>query len=759
MATAGTVTIKLDGDSATLIRELNKANQASKSTFGEIKREAAQVAAKFAVIATAAAGAFVALTKASFESIDQLAKVSDRLGVSTEAMRTLQVAADLAGVSQDMLTKSLQKQQKALVDAADGAGTSGQAFARLGLNAQALINMPVDQQFATIAEALAGVDNVARRNALAFEIWGSKAGEMINLAMGGTAGMEELKQLLEDLNVTVSRFDASKIEQANDAVSLAKLAFQGLGNTIAIAVAPYVTALANDFTDAGRSSGGFAKEVDSAMRFAANAAGFVGDAVLGLKIIFKGAAAVILQVGSVIIEAFAGMGGAINLVLIQPILNGLAKITGAAAVMADAVGLDSLAASAKSAQDSLRGMASAVSDGLVGAREVAANMRGAAGDLADEISDALNQQLPSEAIDEWFAKAKKAADEAAAKMQNAPDPKGGNDGAGAGAFKNTYAQTLVAPKIDVPKIDMPTMPYLDPEFVRGAADLSAQQYLEAWQLANEQRLVAENELRSTLFASDEEAGVALIELAAAQARQKVIAEFEARGQAVSETGETADPAQQAEFELAVKEQMLSSEADLLNRRLAMQQQFGGQYLNLQKSIATLMGKTWADGHKKTLANMAGFAGSAMSITQSLFGQNKKVAIAMAVIDTLRMAVRAGADTPGPWPIKAAAIAAALASGYAQVSSIKSTNIGGGGGVGGVGGGLGGAPTSQPISNATNNEQENRRSAIQVVFQGDVVGWDDFMRDRFVSSLRDLVDGNDVILFGSNSRQAAEIRGG
>jgi hypothetical protein len=147
----------------------------------------------------------------------------------------------------------------------------------------------------------------------------------------------------------------------------------------------------------------------------------------------------------------------------------------------------------------------------------------------------------------------------------------------------------------------------------------------------------------------------------------------------------------------------------------------------------------------------------MSITQSLFGQNKKVSIAMAIISTLQGA--ANALSTVPYPANIAAAATVLANGFAQVNSIRSTNIGSTGGGGSVSGSAGSAPTTQPISNATNDTQESRRSAIQVVFQGDVVGWDDFMRDRFVSSLRDLVDGNDVILFGSNSRQAAEIRGG
>jgi hypothetical protein len=767
MATAGTVTIKLDGDSATLIRELNKANQASKSTFGEIKREAADVAAKFAVIATAAAAAFAMLTKASFDSIDQLAKTADRLNVTTESLRTLQVAADLAGVSQEMLTKSLQKQQKALVDASDGLVTAERAFARLGLNVQALIELPADQQFAAIADAIASVDNVTRRNALAMEIWGARASEMINFAASGSAGIAELSTLLDDLNVTVSRFDASQIEQANDAVGVAKLAFEGLGNSIAVAVAPMVQGLAEDFTDAAREANGFQSEVSQVVDKLVSAGAVAMNVGEGIGLAFGVVADVIQGVVYTVLGAFTSafrtIGELFRVVVVTPILAGLQQILDASAALGRFVGFDSMAEGAASASAAIQGVRDSLKNASDSAATAGRNMVGFGleqfGDASDSVLEKFETEWSGSAWERRYAGYVQASKDAAAAAAASMGGGGGLDVSGdpTKPGRNLYAQTLIAPKIDVPEIDMPKMPHLDPAVAREMADLSAQQYLESWQLANEQRRVAEEELRATLFQSDEQAGVALIELAAAQAREKVIAEWEARGQAISETGETADPAQQGEFELAVKEEMLASEADLLNRRLAMQQTFGGQYIGLQKSISALMGKTWADGHKKTLANTATFASATMSITQSLFGQNKKVAIAMAIISTLQGA--ANALSTVPYPANIAAAATVLANGFAQVNSIKSTNVGStstGGSVGG--GGLGSAPTAQPISNATNNEQENRRSAIQVVFQGDVVGWDDFMRDRFVSSLRDLVDGNDVILFGSNSRQAAEIRG-
>lgn len=767
MATAGTVTIKLDGDSATLIRELNKANEASKSTFGSIKREAADVAAKFAVIATAAAAAFAALTKASFESIDQLAKTADRLAISTEALRTLQVAADLAGVSQELLTKSLQKQQKALVDAADGSETAARAFARLGLDVQALINMPADQQFYVIAEALNQVDNATRRNALAMEIWGARAAEMINFAAGGSAGAAELRDLLDDLNVTVSRFDASKIEQANDSVSVAKLAFEGLGNSIAVAVAPLVQGLAKDFTDAAREANGFQSQVGKVVDDLVSAVGIAMNVTEGIGLAFGTVAdviqGVVYAVAGAVTSAFRTMGELFRIVVVTPILAGLQKILEASAALGRFVGFDAMAEGGAAAAASIQNLRDSLKAASDSASTAGRNMVGFGleqfGDAFGNITKKFETEWSGSEWTRRYAGYVEASKNAAAAAAEAMQGGGTLDVSGdpTKAGRNLYAQDLIAPKIDLPEIDMPKLPYLDPEFVRAASELSAQQYLEQWQLANAQRVVAEEELKATLFQSEEDAGIALIELAAAQAREKVIAEWQARGQAISETGETADPTQQAEFELAVQEQMLASEGDLLNRRLAMQQQFGGQYLNIQRSITALMGKTWADGHKKTLQNTATFAGATMNIVSSLFGQNKKVSIAMAIISTLQGAANALSSVP--FPANIAAAAQVLATGYAQVNAIKGTNIGSGGVGGGVSGGVSAAPTAQPISSGINDAQENRRSAIQVVFQGDVVGWDDFMRDRFVNSLRDLVDGNDVILFGADSRQAAEIRGG
>jgi hypothetical protein len=92
-----------------------------------------------------------------------------------------------------------------------------------------------------------------------------------------------------------------------------------------------------------------------------------------------------------------------------------------------------------------------------------------------------------------------------------------------------------------------------------------------------------------------------------------------------------------------------------------------------------------------------YAGAAASIGSSLeqvFGQSKAVAIGMALINSYQAFTNAMANIPAPFNVPAAA--AALASGLAQVASIRKTtkSSGGGGGSGGGAAASGGGQVQQ-----------------------------------------------------------------
>lgn len=269
------------------ITAVDRTAAAFRSVTGGLQKLGRQVlSAQSALFALAGVGGLGLLVKNAFDAGDATAKLSDRLGISTEKLAGLQHAANLAGVDTDKVTLAMRGLTKGVIDAAQGTGEMQQAFNRLGLSADQLARMPLDQQFMKVGEALMRVQNVTERNALAMQIFGSRASEVLNIFAEG--GLREAQDDVEKMGVALSRVDAAKIEMANDAMSRAKLAIQGVANSIALALAPIITELANRFADAAKQTNGFRSETLDAMESVATAIAYVANVVHGVEIALLG---------------------------------------------------------------------------------------------------------------------------------------------------------------------------------------------------------------------------------------------------------------------------------------------------------------------------------------------------------------------------------------------------------------------------------------------------------------------------------------
>jgi len=114
----------------------------------------------------------------------------------------------------------------------------------------------------------------------------------------------------------------------------------------------------------------------------------------------------------------------------------------------------------------------------------------------------------------------------------------------------------------------------------------------------------------------------------------------------------------------------------------------------------------------------------------------------------------------PYPLNFAVAAAVAFKGAAQISAIKSQTFGGGSGFAGVGGTTVGTNQNPVVTQpSTVQPGDSFGNAVQIVFQGDVFGWDDFIRERVISGIREAVDERDVVIIGAESRQASELGGG
>lgn len=229
---------------------------------GAAKAAAAMGAAIAAAVATIA----IAATKSSMATIDAQSKMAQRLGTSVESFQALEYAANLAGISQEKVAKSAEMMGARLAEAArTGAGPAYEALQRLGINANEFLKLGVDERFATLADRMTELGYTAAQQADVLRQFGIRGSELINLLAGGGDTIRSAKEEIQAFGIAISDIDAIRVEQANDAVTRMQQTLVGVGNQIAIRLAPLLEAMATGFSDAAKESGGFGSAIDKAI--------------------------------------------------------------------------------------------------------------------------------------------------------------------------------------------------------------------------------------------------------------------------------------------------------------------------------------------------------------------------------------------------------------------------------------------------------------------------------------------------------------
>jgi hypothetical protein len=301
---AGTLTIDIAAGIARLEADMKKAAKDVRGAMSQIGGSVSTVKRGIAGLAAAiGVGSFAVLIKNAMESVDATAKLSDRLGIATDKMTGLQHASDLAGVSNQTLNTGLRGMVNIVAQAAQGLGDGSRAFQQLNLSARELSALAPDQQLERIMTSLAGVENVTQRNALAQQIFGARASEMLNLVADGTDGIRKATEDAKAWGLALDRVDSAKIEMANDAMTRAKGAFGGIVNTLAVQLSPIITALGNQFADSAKEAGGFKDIVINGMEKVALVVAYGANVVRGLQVVWLALKLVVAEVINFIIQS------------------------------------------------------------------------------------------------------------------------------------------------------------------------------------------------------------------------------------------------------------------------------------------------------------------------------------------------------------------------------------------------------------------------------------------------------------------------
>lgn len=286
--TVGKLATVLTANTSPFERGMKKA-EATVKRFGSSIAAVAKRTAQFGAVAGAVAvGGMAVMVRRQFSAIDATAKLSDRIGIATEKLIGLRYAANIMGATTAELDKGLEQMTRRLGEAAMGTGMALRTLEALGLNVQMLTAMAPDQAFRTIADAINGMGTQAEKANAAYQIFGRTGIQLLNTLSLGSEGLDRMQKRAEELGITFTRFDAAKVEQANDAFFDMKLVITGVAQTLAIQLAPWVQAVSERFVDATTAGGGFGTHVVAAVRGVVKAMAFVADAVHSVILLFKG---------------------------------------------------------------------------------------------------------------------------------------------------------------------------------------------------------------------------------------------------------------------------------------------------------------------------------------------------------------------------------------------------------------------------------------------------------------------------------------
>lgn len=210
----------VDGFSVQTIKRFQEINSAASL----VRNAMGGLAAGFTV------GAFVGFVKGAIDSADSLNKLTQRTGISTEALSQYQYALKLSDVSNETFNGSVKKLNVSIAQGLAGDREKIAMFQGLGIGLRDVTGRvkTTDQVLLEMADRFEGAQDGAGKTAIAVGLLGRAGDEMIPFLNQGALGIMQLRKEADQLGVTISSDFAKKAEEFNDNITKIKTAFQSL---------------------------------------------------------------------------------------------------------------------------------------------------------------------------------------------------------------------------------------------------------------------------------------------------------------------------------------------------------------------------------------------------------------------------------------------------------------------------------------------------------------------------------------------------
>ena len=238
------ITAKVDGANniTSLNRNLQAVEGTAKGLTGAMRGLAGASAglsgALGALAPLASVAGLVGLTKGALDAGDKMFDLSQKTGVSVEALARFKKAASTSGTDIDSVSKALVKLSKGMLDASTGNAAAAAAFKALGVSITDSSGQlkSSDDVMLQVANRFSAMPDGVAKTALALKLFGKAGADMIPmLNMGG--------QAIDKLSVKMTTAFAQKADEYNDKLTALSGKVGAFGADLLIALLPALNAV------------------------------------------------------------------------------------------------------------------------------------------------------------------------------------------------------------------------------------------------------------------------------------------------------------------------------------------------------------------------------------------------------------------------------------------------------------------------------------------------------------------------------------
>lgn len=242
----------------TAVDQTRSAFDSIRGNLGKLGDEAGRIKGILAGLGVSLSVAgFAVMIKSAIDAADHLNKLSQKIGISVEALSTLRFAAQLSDVSLETLQKGIKGLSQNIVEANTGVGDGAQVFEALGVsvkNADGSMKS-TEAVLLQVADVFANLEDGAVKTALAVKLFGKSGMDMIPFLNQGAAGINQLTTEAERLGLKLTTETARSAEAFNDNLTALKASSSALGISLARDFLPELTNITNAMREAADDSG------------------------------------------------------------------------------------------------------------------------------------------------------------------------------------------------------------------------------------------------------------------------------------------------------------------------------------------------------------------------------------------------------------------------------------------------------------------------------------------------------------------------